>query len=419
MMWLGCSVFKTKKWDTSNQNIKGIDLLGGNEKISIPFDDEQGFIIIKLKMQKTFPMKFIFDTGAENTVIFNKMYSDILNISYDKTVPIMGSDLANKMYANISRNVWMKLEDQIPVKRDVLILEEDYLKLYETLGIVVDGILGGEFIRGLVVEIDYDKKRITFHHPDTYIPPSSKEYEIIPIQEKNFKPYVQSVVISEGDTATLDFLIDTGAALTFLTHTNSHPALHVPEVAIPGRIGVGLGGDLMGYLGLLDHINIGPFEYKQVLTSYQDISNNLLEKTDYYRNGLIGNRVLSRFHIIIDYKSNLMYWKPEKEYNKEFDYDRSGLTIFAYGPKFNNFYIKNIADGSPAEKAGLKTGDVILKFNGKKNTSLSLGKIHKELRNDVGKKIKMSILRGEEEIEFEFILEDLLAKSLKKARDSL
>jgi C-terminal processing protease CtpA/Prc len=109
-----------------------------------------------------------------------------------------------------------------------------------------------------------------------------------------------------------------------------------------------------------------------------------------------------------------MYWKPKKEYNKKFEYDRSGLTIFAYGPKFNNFYIKNVADDSPAMNVGLKEGDIILKFNGKKNTSLNLGKIHKELRNNVGKNIKIKVLRGEEEIEFEFELEDLFSKSLKK-----
>lgn len=415
----GCSLLKENKPPLPRSNIRGLDLLGGHKKITIPFDSEQGFIIVKLKMQRTFPLKFIFDTGAENTVIFNKMYSDILNISYDKRVPILGSDLGKTMHAKIARNVWMKMDGQLPVKRDVLILEEDYLRLYETLGIVVDGILGGEFIRGLVLEIDYKKEELVLHHPDYFNPPSQKEYEVLPVKIKNYKPYLMSEVISEGDTAMLEFLVDTGASLSFLTHVNSHPALHLPEIAVPGRIGIGLGGDLMGYMGLLDYINLGSFEYTNVLTSYQDINETVLDKEEYYRNGLIGNRVMSRFHIMIDYKNNSMYWKPtEKDYNKKFDFDKSGLTIFAYGPKFNNFYIKSIVDDSPAARIGLKSGDVIVKFNGKKNTSLNLGKINDTLRKEAGKKIKIKVLRNEEELEFEFRLEDLFAKSMEKIKKS-
>ena len=393
--------------------VKGLDLLGHKKKIHIPFTMDQGFILVKLYVEYTFPMRFIFDTGAEHTIIFNKMYGDMLNFEYERKVPIMGSDLSQEMFAHIVRNITVDLEGAYQVNRDFLVLDKDYLKIFESTGIVVDGILGGEFFRGLVLEIDYKKNRLVLHHPDHFQAPSSKKYEMLDLTIHNNKPYLQAEAASLRDTAGLNLLLDTGASLTFLIHANTHPALYIPELVIPGHIGYGLGGSVVGYLGMMDFIQFGTFSYETVLTSFQDISGSVMENEGYFRNGIIGNLALSRFHIYIDYHRSKLYINATTKYNQKFDYDKSGLSIIAFGQGLSNFYVRNVLENSPAFRAGVQEGDKIVKFLRKKKDKLTINYINKKLKQKEGKKIKMVIERNEQEMTFEFLLEDMLKPRIK------
>ena len=44
-------------------------LLGTQNEIILPFDYYQGFIIVDIIFHKKIPLKFILDTGAENSVL--------------------------------------------------------------------------------------------------------------------------------------------------------------------------------------------------------------------------------------------------------------------------------------------------------------------------------------------------------------
>jgi hypothetical protein len=43
------------------------------------------------------------------------------------------------------------------------------------------------------------------------------------------------------------------------------------------------------------------------------------------RNGLIGNMLLERFEVFIDFHKAKLYLKAKKNYNKDFEYDKSGM----------------------------------------------------------------------------------------------
>ncbi|HOY18537.1 MAG TPA: hypothetical protein PLC89_14620, partial [Haliscomenobacter sp.] len=49
--------------------INDLVFLNGETHVDIPFDYENNFIVIKLMFNDIFPLKFIFDTGAENTIL--------------------------------------------------------------------------------------------------------------------------------------------------------------------------------------------------------------------------------------------------------------------------------------------------------------------------------------------------------------
>ena len=85
------------------------DLLQGSKKVTIPFRFVHNFIILEVHIFGGIPLNLIFDTGAEHVIIFKREFTDLLQVPYDKRVPIMGSDLSREIFALITRNVMLEI----------------------------------------------------------------------------------------------------------------------------------------------------------------------------------------------------------------------------------------------------------------------------------------------------------------------
>lgn len=398
-----------------NVNIQGqhlgVDLLGhGDKKTSIPFQFENGFIIIDVMFNRFLPQRYIVDTGAEHTILFDKEVTDILQIPYERELSILGSDMSMQMSAHICRRIPLGISEKSIVYRDILVLNEDYLHIRQTNGIDVDGIIGGDFFRGLVVELDFKKGKINLFHPDKYTP--SKEMSHHDITIKEHKPYFLTSFLSsdpaQKDTIKLNMLIDSGAAITFMLFVNSDPIIALPEKTIPGYLGQGLGGELLGLIGKVRYLGIDEYQFEQTITYFQAIDSLVVDINEVDRSGIIGNLVLSRFEkVAVDYTYSKLYLKPSKNYNEAFEYDKSGLNIFAIGPNLDQYFIQSIIVGSPADNAGILPGDIITRIGCWSTKWYSLESISNKLSGKVGKKIKLTIKRDEEKIKKQFILKDL------------
>lgn len=72
------------------------------------------------------------------------------------------------------------------------------------------------------------------------------------------------------------------------------------------------------------------------------------------------------------------------------------------------YEIGEIRPNSPAEQAGLKIGDEIMKVNGRPTYRYDLDKIREVFSSKEGKKIRLQINREGEELEVTFRLERIL-----------
>lgn len=399
-------------WSASSyaQKHLALDLLDKKQKQQISYKYKNGFIIVEVLFQNYIPFNFIVDTGAEHTILFKKEITDLLKVPYERQISVLGSDLSAKMYAQIVRNISLKVDDCPSVSRDIVVLEKDYLHMSEINGIDVDGILGGEFFRGLVVEFDYDDSKIRLYHPDKYTPAS--KYSVHDIEINQFKPYINASYLSSNveiqDTTKLSLLLDTGAAITFMLFTNADSTVVLPPHAIPGNLGKGLGGDVLGYVGKSNHIGLDKYAFDRVITYFQEVDSTIVDVNSLQRQGLIGNLVLSRFDkMVIDYTYQKLYLQPSKKYNKKFEYDKSGLNIYAVGPKLKTFFVQSVLKDSPAHKAGILPGDMITKIGWWSTRWYSLQGISGKLSGKEGKKIKMQLKRHGYKYKTEFILQDL------------
>lgn len=367
-----------------------------------------GYILLEVKLQGLLPMVFIYDTGAEHTIIFEKYITDLLGFNYNSEVQIRGADINTTIVAYISRGISLELLKVPVVQRDIVVLEENFLNLKEMTGVQIDGILGGSFFRNLIMEIDFKRQKLVLWHPDKFKKKLSgftkHKVEII-----DNKPYINCKTQKpNGQEFKLKLLIDTGASLAYLINTNSDIEFTAPEITTPGNLGKGIGGYISGYKGKMKTLQFGDKEFKNILTHFQDTNEEV--NSEYYneRNGLIGTSLLQRFTIIIDYLSGHIYLKPNKSVDKEFRYNLSGMELIAFGPTLNNFIVFDVLPGSPAEEAGIEKGDVVKKVGLLKAERYTLNNLDIMLSRRKGKKIKLELIRGTELLNKEFVLRDYL-----------
>lgn len=386
----------------------GIDLLGKDDEKKVKFEYINGFTIVKVIYGGLLYMNFLLDTGASHNILFKKGANDLLGITYTDTIIISGADLNKDMKAMVSRNVPIMLEGTDVIRRDIIVLKEDYLDLEKMLGQRIDGILGGDFFKGLVVGINYKHGELTIYDPSKFeVKRKFTEHDIDII---NYKPYLRSITTVEEKKDTLNYLLDSGASLALLIHSNKTKNFKLPEKVIIGNLGKGLGGELTGFIGMTNTLMIDEYKFNNVISSFQNIDSTLLQNRNVLRDGIIGNVILSRFHIIIDYVNEKLYLKPITKLSKEFAFDKSGLLIYAVGPELNQYFIKTVYPNTPAESAGLKPGDKIIKIGFWPMVFYDLEKIIRKFQGKAGRKIKMKVLRDGKKIDIEFRLENLFER---------
>jgi len=377
-------------------------------KIEIPFQLEQDFIIISLLFNNTLPLKFIFDTGAEQTILTERRITDFLQIEYNREFSVLGADQSTVLKAYLVRGIQLRLDKFQVSNKSILVLDEDYFEFEKFTGLQIHGILGADIFRTYAIKIDYEKKIITLIPHQKFDPPG-KNFTQIPIELFRNKIYVQAIATLEDKTSLpLKLLLDTGAGLSVLLYTDTHPDLKVPSKIINSQIGFGLGGFLEGYVGRVESIEMSPFKFNGVTTNFQELGNLFDSTLTNDRNGILGNQILMRFTVVIDYVRGNLYLKPEKEYQKPFKFDKSGLMLIAGGKYRSDFFVNKIIANSPAEKSGLKPGDRILSINGIPKNFMTLDFLIEKLKKRNGKKIKLKVDRLGEKKSFTFYLSPLI-----------
>ena len=294
-----------------NSSQTGFEILKDVNRIDIPFEFKNNLILVNVTFNNTFPLKFIFDTGAENTILTKRSITDLIGVRYEREFKVLGSDMQTELTAYLVRGIQLKIEDMVSPNQTMLVLDEDYFNFEELLGIQIHGILGANVFKGLSVKINYRNKVITLMKSGTGKLPN-ENYQVLPILVEKNKPYLETFVRTQNDTIVkVKLLIDTGAMLALLLNTDSHPLLRAPENAVNGNIGTGLGGFLKGHVGRVSELNFGDIQCNEVITNFQDYEEGMDSSLMLDRNGIIGNGVLSRFDVIIDYPALKMYLQPK------------------------------------------------------------------------------------------------------------
>ncbi|HKP31197.1 MAG TPA: aspartyl protease family protein [Chitinophagaceae bacterium] len=261
----------------------------------------------------------------------------------------------------------------------------DYEILTSAYGEQIDGIMGYSFLSRYIVKIDYDSSKVYVY---------SKGSMKYPRGGFLLRPILSTIPIQTarlGDDRDVNsrFYFDTGAGLCLLLSSDFvEDSAFINKKKKPVNTqGEGLGGKMEMKLTTIKDFKLGPYRFKKVPTYIFEDSYNV---TAYpYLGGLIGNDILRRFNVILNYERRDIYLVPNTHFRDPFDYSYTGLGIYKIDGEVR---VIDIMKDSPAERAGFKPGDIILAMN---NAFSKNVQVYKNQMQNVGERLKVLVLRDD------------------------
>lgn len=229
----------------------------------------------------------------------------------------------------------------------------DYDILSSAYGVRIDGIIGYSFFRNYIVSINYDDSQVQVFSPGAYKYPRGG-YMLKP---KFTNIPIEKATLRDNNEFTSSFYFDTGAGLCLLLNeeTVADSSLLKKKRKRYKTEAQGLGGRKEMSITVIREVKIGNYRFRSVpvyifedefnVTSYPVLA------------GLIGNDLLRRFNLVLNYPNKEIFMKPNTHYKDVFDYSYTGLGMYIVDGAIT---ITDIMPKSPAEIAGIEVGDIVL-----------------------------------------------------------
>ncbi|NSL89402.1 aspartyl protease family protein [Chitinophaga solisilvae] len=263
----------------------------------------------------------------------------------------------------------------------------DYELISQVYGIQVDGIIGYSLLSRYIVSVDYDTEEIIIYSKGKFNYPRGGQLLKPSLTQI---PLITAPLRNNRKTVNNRYYFDTGAGMCLLISTqfakdSSLFGNHRKSRKIIQTEAQGLGGKMQMSLTTIQEFRVGSFSFRNVPTYIFD---DLTNVTAYpFLGGMIGNDLLRRFNITLNYAKKEIYLLPNSHFKDMFDYSYTGLIIYLIDGRVE---VTDIIKGSPAEKAGIRKGDIIMAVNNNLGSNLQL---FRELLKNIGSKATLLISR--------------------------
>lgn len=381
------------------------------KRTNISFEMIHNLIIIPVFINGSDTLKFILDTGVSHTMITSLRGTYGASFNFAREITLMGLGEGEEITAYHSFGNVLEMPGVTGFNHNVIILKEEFDYLSQSLGTEIHGLIGYDVFESFAVEIDYKSQKITLYDPNFYAEKRRAKYvkkmDVLDMEINRRKPFVYANVEDErGNTQNAKLLVDSGASHALTLFTSSSKNIEVPDKSIYSYIGVGLSGDIYGYIGRVKKIEIGSHTFKKPLITFPEATSVQVSNYEKDRSGSIGADVLKRFTVVFDYRNKEMLIRPNAYFKDEFKYNLSGIDITTPYPDVPVYQVTKIRKGSPAWIAGLEVGDQIMTINGIETSEYSLSNLVQLLQSRDGKTLRVGIKREETEFHAKFTLED-------------
>jgi hypothetical protein len=263
----------------------------------------------------------------------------------------------------------------------------NYSFISSVYGVQIDGIIGYSFLKQYIIQVNYDSMKLFVYTPGRYVYEPGGDI---------LNPYINNIpVIPAGlknkDAYSTRYYFDMGAGLCLMLSNRfvedscifceprqrKHKFIQTEAQGLTGKISM--------TQTVVQGLKVGPYYFQKVPTYlFDDVSNVTAYPS---LGGLIGNDLLRRFNVTLNYAQHQIYLKPNKHFNEPFDYSYTGLVMYFIDGRV---LVTEVMKGSPAEKAGFEAGDIIVAVNRDFSNNIQR---YRELLKATGTKVQVIINR--------------------------
>jgi hypothetical protein len=232
------------------------------------------------------------------------------------------------------------------------------------------------FLKKYVVRIDFDSGKVQFRpwdgrgHPEW----GRAVYLYDGGGVKRDLPYAKGNLAGVGE---IKFLIDSGRNVAGDLVTELFERVMDKKALAEGPSAT-IAGTRRYRETRISNLAFGGFEHRGLLL-------------DEGNENLIGLGLLSRYVVTLDFPSMKMYLQKGRAFDKADEMDMSGLHLWLLEGRT---VVHSVDQGSPAEAAGIRPEDVVLKAGETNATEMDICDLRDLLTLGNGKEIRMIIRRG-------------------------
>ena len=361
------------------QTAEQVHLPNNSASLQLPMTVRANGPYVEVKANGRGPFMFEVDTGSMTSPVASELAKE------------MGLQETN---STNNRTVEIGLADGFSVP--MLLDFASFAGLWPLTGRHIYGDLGYSILKYFVVEFDYERGYLTLYDPKKY--EYSGDGAAFPASlEMGYDPRIEGKLLIAGDVEIpVRFTLDTGAGGTVVSApiVKAHNLLKlvtpkVPNAGKPKTDGVN-GLVFETTTARIDAIKLGNLVIDHPLVALSTDTDGPFAMEDIGVN--LGGNVLRRFKVIVDYSRNRVILEPNGRFHDPFPSDASGLVLEAGGPQFKRVLVRGIVQGSAADKAGLKEGDVITAIDGESTDKYALWEIQ-DLLKASGQERKLTVHR--------------------------
>lgn len=261
----------------------------------IPFDlTVFNNIKVKSVLNKKDTIFLTFDSGATDFYLTKEAIKKYLN---PKGLELTMNDISDNTF-NIGNLEW------------------NHQQIYpiETTGQETEGMFGWNMFEGKVLEIDYEKNLMIVH---TKLPKIGKRYEKFEMEVMKEHFCINLEIENENQKYKSKFLFDSGFQKAVMLDNDLLTKMNFPTNKL----------DVLKTTILHnsnnDEIPLKTVKIQKLIFGKYALENIPSELNNYnkpagYETNFIGSDVLKRFNIILDFQKNIVYLKPNRNFNNKY-----------------------------------------------------------------------------------------------------
>ncbi len=351
----------------SQNPVLSFQFASGQSALKIPFELSNNLILVQAQLNDSQPLWFIFDTGANSSIVDAQLVKKLKLRTRGKA---QGSASGGAIEAELIPGVSLALPGIKVFNQTVAALPIEFFA--PMLGKSIGGIIGYDFIKQFVVEVNYQAKVMNVYAPASY--KHSGSSDIVPIKFINKKPFVNVKIKPQGRHAVEGtFMIDTGA----------DGAMTVDSPFVRAH-------QLLKSLTRIKQANLG---------GAGGTAKSITARVE--------KEIFRRFTLILDYSRQRIILEPNAHLPESVEEAMSGIELGADGEDFKTLVVNEVAPNSPAAEAGLKEEDELTAINGRPVTEFSLEQIRQMFKQE-GKEYVLKLKRESQTLQVKLKMRRLI-----------